>query len=273
MKISVIGTGRVGSLAAFKLLEDDAGELLLANEPREWAEGLRLDLAGAFPDRAKDIRVVEFETAVKEGDVLLVCAGVARQAGQSRDDLFEANKQVLQNALQGTPKPSAFVLVVTNPVDKLADYAARLTGLSPERVIGVGGDVDTNRLRFLLAESGEHFEKCVVVGEHGEKMIPVSDADVNEETAGKLRGFSIPIISSRGATVFGVGLAAARIAESLLSVRQHLHVASIWLREQDCHIAWPCKVNENGVTPLKLELSEEQRKQLEYIVRARRLNS
>ncbi|MBI1973554.1 hypothetical protein HYS54_01960 [Candidatus Micrarchaeota archaeon] len=271
MKISILGCGRVGSLVAFKLLEDAAGELLLANEPHSWADALKLDLAGAFPDRSiKSVLAVDFRKAVEEGDILVVTAGVARQPSQTRDDLLEANKQVIGNVLRGLPKQSAFIVVATNPPDVLADFTAKLTGLAPERVLGVGGDVDTNRLRYLLEEEGAPFQKAIVVGEHGERMIPVADVEVSEQTASGLRSFGSRIIQARGDTLFGVSLWTAKLVESLLSPKPEKHVASIYLKEYGCHLTWPCKVSESGVTPLPLGLDEEQKKQLEELVRSRK---
>ena len=167
MKITLVGTGRVGSAIAFALtINPLASELLLLNRSREKAEGDALDLthAAALVDSNMKIHAGEIADS-KESDVIIFTASVPfRYPNQTRLEMGIDNMPILRKWMPALAEtsPNAIVLMVSNPVDALAYETIRLTGFDPKRVIGTGTLVDSIRYRALLSTELKIDRKSVV---------------------------------------------------------------------------------------------------------------
>lgn len=182
MKATIIGGGgRVGSNAAFAL--QCAGivkDIQLLDYNQEMAEGEALDLLhGAATLGGQRIYAGDYDRAA-DTDVFVITAGSRRKPDESRLDLINRNvevfKGILENMHRGGYKPSAQVFVVSNPVDILTELAARTLNLPWQQVYGLGTMLDTARFRSLIAQE-LHLDasqvKALILGEHGDSMIPV----------------------------------------------------------------------------------------------------
>ena len=246
MKTGIVGSGFVGSTAAYALVMRGVGRrVVLVDQNRSRAESEADDILHAVPF-AHPLEVTAGDYADLAGcKVVIVSAGVGQKPGETRMQLLERNaevfKQVIPHILQHAP--NAILLVATNPVDVMTHLAARYAdefGVPSSRVIGSGTTLDTARLRSLIGRKlnidSQHIH-AYVLGEHGDsEMIPWSlvtvggiplekfctDGEISicpEDYAAideKVRRAAYHIIEGKGATYYGIGSAIARIVEVIL---------------------------------------------------------
>jgi len=246
MKTGIVGSGFVGSTAAYALVMRGVGRrVVLVDQNRSRAKSEADDILHAVPF-AHPLEVTAGDYAELAGcKVVIVSAGVGQKPGETRLQLLGRNaevfKQVIPSILQHAPE--AVLLVATNPVDVMTHLAARYTsefGVPSSRVIGSGTTLDTARLRSLIGRKlnidSQHIH-AYVLGEHGDsEVIPWSLVTVGgiplerfctggeisicpeDYTAidEKVRRAAYHIIEGKGATYYGIGSAIARIVEVIL---------------------------------------------------------
>jgi L-lactate dehydrogenase len=179
MKISMVGSGRVGSTTLFQLLLDGmAEELVVVDILRERAEGEALDLlhGTALSHRCK-IYSGDYD-ATAGSDFAIITAGIPRAPGETRLDLLKKNVGLMEGVLDQLMKysPDTFVIMVANPVDVLTYQAHRRTGLPANRILGTGTLLDTTRFRSLLGDRlavSPDQVQVYMLGEHGDSMAAV----------------------------------------------------------------------------------------------------
>lgn len=155
-KVSIIGTGRVGSTYAFTLLlRETADEICLIDDNKERALGESMDLNHAMSLVQRTTIWAGSIQDVVDSDLVAICAGSAQQPGETRMDLIHRNAKIVGDIAEkvGQLAPNAILLVVTNPVDVMSYVAMMRSGLAPQRVIGSGTMLDTARLRYVIGES------------------------------------------------------------------------------------------------------------------------
>ncbi|MEW6669841.1 MAG: L-lactate dehydrogenase [Thermodesulfobacteriota bacterium] len=297
MKIGIVGSGFVGSTAAYAMIMQGIGrEIVLVdrNEKRAAAEANDLDHAVPF---ASPLRVRHGDYAELEGSrLVIVSAGVSQRPGETRLDLLKRNADVfadvipaiLQNAGQ------AVLVVATNPLDIMTHLASRQAsrfGVAPGRVLGTGTMLDTARFRSLLGSKlgvdPQHVH-AYVVGEHGDsevltwslatvaglhlqdfclgQHIPFEDSD-RKEIDSRVRNAAYRIIEGKGATYYGVGSALAKVADVILHDQRSVLTVSSPTPEVggvgDVTVSLPRLVGGQGVlSTFPLTLSEEEEKAL-----------
>jgi malate dehydrogenase len=183
-KISVIGAGNVGaSLAQFLVLKE-LGDVYLFDVVDGVPEGKALDIAEGNPHWGVDSEVKGFTTMdesayknMENSDVIIITAGLARKPGMSRDDLLEKNVQIISSVARNVKKysPNSNIVIVSNPADTMAYAFQKVSGISPSKIIGLGGSLDSSRFRtFLSMELGVSVEdiNAFVIGGHGDDMVP-----------------------------------------------------------------------------------------------------
>jgi L-lactate dehydrogenase len=276
MKVSIIGGGGlVGSCTGFAL---QAGgivrEIVLLDANAELAQGQALDLLhGSSLVADQSIRAGGYEEVAKS-DCICITAGLRRKPDESRLDLINRNVDLFLSILGeiqkvGT-KPSATVVVVSNPVDVLTYLAAQRLKLPAAQVIGLGTQLDTLRFRSLIADrldAPPTQVKAVILGEHGDSMVPIwSSATVGGLPLENYPGWSInlanevfqrtktsgaEVIKKKGGAGFAVGLAIKEVIEAIaLDRRCLLPVSSV---QNGCYglrnvaISVPTVVGRGGV--------------------------
>ncbi len=181
-KVGIVGAGNVGGTAAQRIAERNYADIVLLDIPAAegLAKGKALDIQQSGPVLGYESSVsgaVEHE-ALEGCDVVVVTAGSPRKPGMSRDDLVAINTAVMQEwgAAIRAFAPSAKVIVVTNPLDAMAQAMFRATGFERERVIGMAGVLDSARFRAFIAEELRVSVADVtafVLGGHGDAMVPL----------------------------------------------------------------------------------------------------
>lgn len=184
-KISVVGAGKTGATTAQRLAERNYADIYLFDVVEGLAEGAALDLLQAGPVLGYDSRIVG--VTVKDGagyeqladsDIVIMTAGLARKPGMSRDDLVKTNQKIMHGWAEALAQhaPHTILLVLSNPVDAITQYAAHVTGFPRQRVIGQAGVLDSARFRaFIALELGVSVQNvdAYVLGSHGDAMVPL----------------------------------------------------------------------------------------------------
>jgi len=179
-KIAVIGAGFVGSTTAHWAAQKELGDVVILDVNEGAAIGKSLDLAQAAPIELFDTKITgtnKYED-IAGADVVIITAGMPRKPGMSRDELIGINAKIVKDVCEGVKKhaPNSFVIVVCNPMDVMAFYAKQILGFPRERVIGMGGCLDSARFRAFIAEELNVSVKDVtgvVLGNHGDAMVPM----------------------------------------------------------------------------------------------------
>lgn len=179
-KVAVIGAGFVGSTAAHWAAQKELGDVVLLDINEGAAKGKSLDLAQAGPIEMFDSKVLGTSNYadIAGADVVILTAGMPRKPGMSRDELVGINAKIVKDCCEGikTHAPNSIVIVVCNPMDVMAVYAKQILGFPRERVLGMGGCLDSARFRQFISEELNVSVKDVtgvVLGNHGDAMVPM----------------------------------------------------------------------------------------------------
>jgi malate dehydrogenase len=179
-KVSIIGAGNVGASLAQLLAEKGLSDVVLFDVVEGMPQGKALDMAEACPLWGSSSAVTgtnDYADTAGSG-IVVITAGLARKPGMSRDDLLLANAGIMKKAASEVSKlsPGAILIIVTNPMDVMAHLALKVSGFAPERVIGMGGVLDSARFRAFVAwEAGVSVAdvEALVFGGHGDQMVPM----------------------------------------------------------------------------------------------------
>jgi L-lactate dehydrogenase len=278
-KVGIVGTGMVGSAAAYALaLTGTAGEIVLVDRNAARALAEAEDIAHAVPFASATRVLSGGYDRLAGAHVVILAAGVGQQPGETRLALLARNAAVFADVIAEVRRfaPDALLLVATNPVDIMTDIATRLSGLPPSRVIGSGTILDTARFRSLL---GAHLGiaprsvHAYVLGEHGDSEVlawscvragstPIRSfaaqvgAAITEDVVARIddgvRNAAYRIIAGKGATWYGIGAGLARIVRAIAQDEHAVLSVSIRTPEvlgvRDVALSVPRVVGRAGVT-------------------------
>lgn len=295
-KIAIIGCGNVGTRYAYALtIQGVARHVVMVDINKQRAEGEAMDLSHGAPYYSP----VKIEAGdypeINDADLIVITAGRNQNPGEARLDLLRDNARLFQDIIPQCMQyaPDAKFLVVTNPVDALSYVAYKLSNKPAREVIGAGTVLDSARFRFLI---GVHCEvdprnvHAYIFGEHGDSEFPAwSNAMIGgmplqeycslcgrgqeclqeEEWDGifqEVKNSANEIISRKGETSFGIGLALARISRAILNDENTILPVSTlldgFLGISDIYLSLPVLLNKNGVkNVLNVSLSPEEQNQ------------
>ena len=290
MKISVIGAGNVGSLTAMRIAGEGLGDVLLIDVVKGLACGKALDLEDARPilrhnyniKGSDDIRLV------KDSDIVVVTAGLARKPGMSREELLAKNAQILKDVCLNVKElaKDAIVIIVTNPLDIMTLYALKTTGFKPQKLFGMGISLDTARFANLISQELGLLctdIEALVIGAHGEGMMPLPnftkvkgvalDEFMNEDKIKVLvsrtinRGAEIVANLGTGSAFFAPSAAISAIVKTIAKDEKRIIGLCSYLNGEygikNACIGVPCRLGKDGIEKvIELELSQEEKAKL-----------
>lgn len=296
-KVGVMGCGKVGMTAAYAMmLSGTPTEIVLFDRNKDKAMGEKLDLEHALSLLSGYVNITATDNYndLAEARLIVYSAGVAQQPGQTRLDLVNTNKKILEEVLPkiNQAAPASVILIVANPVDVLTYYAHKLILDAGGRVFGSGTMLDTARLRFHLSESlkiNPHSIHAYVLGEHGDSSFPVfanttvggqkllevpgMSETVVMEAYQKTREAANKIIEAKGATYYAIGVVVMKIMQAVFSDSKTVYPLSVPLNDylgfSGVALSIPCILGENGVEKiLAVDLSPTEKVALEKSVAA-----
>lgn len=285
-KIGIVGLGKVGITAAYALLlRHQVDELVLFSRSLDKVEGEKLDLEHGLPflEKTKITATTDF-AQLENCDVIVVTAGSAQKVGQSRLDLVEENKKIIDE-LADSLAPHAHnsvVVVVSNPVDVLTYRLAQALNLPKGRVFGTGTMLDTARFRFHIGEMLNINPRSIhayILGEHGDSSFPaLSSASVGGQPLDHFPDYSpkkaqqaflntrdaaAKIIKAKGATYYAIGVVISQLVQTIVNNQRSVLPVSIPIEnyhgQSNVAVSVPCIVGKEGVEQiLQIQLSETE---------------
>lgn len=289
MKLTMVGSGRVGSTALFQfLLEGLFQEVVIVDIDRPRAEGEALDLLhGTALNHRCSFLAADYD-ATSGSDMVLITAGIPRRPGETRLDLLKKNVGLMGDILDQIMRYNSdpFIIMVSNPVDVLTYQAIRKVGLPPNKVFGTGTLLDTTRFRSMLGERlgvNPGQVHAYMLGEHGDSMAPIlTGANVAGLALEKFPGFSqamldevieatrfggARVIERKGGTFYSVAPMITELIRAILQdSRQVLPISSLMDGQfgmRDVSISLPCVIGANGREQvLEPPLSDSEREAL-----------
>lgn len=296
-KVAVIGCGKVGMTAAYAMmLSGTPTDIVLFDRNKDKAMGEKLDLEHALSLLSGYVNITATDNYddLAEARLIVYSAGAAQQPGQTRLDLVNTNKKILEEVLPkiNQAAPKSVILIVANPVDVLTFYAHKLIPDAAGRIFGSGTMLDTARLRFHLSESlkiNPHSIHAYVLGEHGDSSFPVfANTTVGGQKLLEVPGMSETvvmdayqktkdaankIIEAKGATYYAIGVVVMKIMQAVFSDSKTVYPLSVLLNDylgfSGVALSIPCILGENGVEKiLAVDLSPSEKAALEKSVAA-----
>ena len=291
-KITVVGAGHVGATCSQLLAQKElAREVVLVDIVEGVPQGKGLDQWESAPVEGFDTRVTganDYESSA-DAEIVIVTAGIARKPGMSRDDLLKTNAGVIRSVCSEVARvaPEAVIIMVTNPLDVMAQVALETSGFPRDRVIGMAGVLDTARYRsFIALELDVSIEdiQALVLGGHGDTMVPLAsytsvsgiplsqlldqeriDALVERTRKG---GGEIVAYLKTGSAYYAPAAAAVQMAEAIVKDKRRILPCAAWLQGEygmkDLYLGVPCLLGEGGLERIiEVELSAEERSALE----------
>lgn len=225
MKITIIGAGRVGSTAAFLMVERGlCDELVILDNNREKAVGEAMDIKHGSPAQ-KRVRVVGTDdySLAKNSDITIITAGRSREPGESRLDLAKNNAAIVSEITEKIIQHSTkMILVVSNPVDLMTYVVLKKSELNERKVFGLGTMLDTLRFKSILTDLYLNSEDVYIIGEHGDSMVPlltgVKEIDMDKyiNLIEGVRKVAADVIRLKGATFYAPAVAVTEVVEYIV---------------------------------------------------------
>lgn len=295
-KVSVIGAGNVGASLAQMIVQSGIADVILFDIADGIPQGKALDLSEACPLWGSSSSIIGTNdySHTENSDVIVITAGFPRKPGMSRDDLLHANAKVVSEVTEKTSKasPNAVIIVVTNPMDVMAQVSMKVSGFDSNRVIGMGGILDSARFRTFIAwemnVSPEDVE-ALVLGGHGDLMVPMPrfttikgvpiteliskdriDALVERTRHG---GAEIVALLKTGSAYYAPAAATYEMVKAVLFDDKRMLPCSAYLNGQygknGIYTGVPVMLRNSGVEKIiELELNQQERADFEKSVLA-----
>jgi L-lactate dehydrogenase len=264
-KITVIGAGLVGATSVYSMmLKEIADEIALVDIDDNRSNAEVWDIRHGFPEVSKTIVKKGTYADCKDSDVIVITAGVARKVGESRNDLLLKNSKIMEGIcteIKNT-NTNAVVIVVSNPVDVLANHAAKFLQMPQGQVFGTGCTLDTSRMVALLAERLNKPASSInapVVGEHGDEQIVLWDevtidgksanfSDTEkQELAEAVKRAGMTIIEGKGKTYYGIATTVCALAAAVLLDKPMKYAVSVPNKNEEKALSMLCTIAKQGI--------------------------
>jgi malate dehydrogenase len=290
-KITVVGAGFVGSTLVQRLAERDYADVVMFDIVPNMPQGKALDILEAGPVLGYDSQVVGTNdwADTANSEIVVVTSGIPRKPGMTRDDLIKTNQKIITEVTEQIAKhsPNSIIIMVTNPMDAMAQLALKVSGFPRERVVGQGGVLDTARFRtFIAQELGASVRdvQAYVLGGHGDTMVPLSrlctvagipieqliPAERIEQIVQRTRdgGAEIVKLLGTGSAYFAPSASVLQMIDSILLDKGMVMPCAAYLQGeygiQNLYVGIPVKLGARGIEQIiEIELTSEEQAALQ----------
>lgn len=289
-KVVIVGAGLVGSSTAFSLITQGVcDEVMIIDINKDKAWGEVTDLCHSIEYLNRNVKVSEgtYENC-SDADIVVITAGAPPKAGQTRLDTLELSAHIMKSIVTPIMASgfSGHFIVVSNPVDMIAHYVYKLSGLPKNQIIGTGTAMDSARIKHFIGEIFNVDPRSVqayTMGEHGDsQMCPWSHVTVGgkrisdimsdnseyanldlDEIVDKVTKVGFDILKVKGTTCYGIATTAAGIIKAILNDENKIIPVSTLLEgefgEHDVFCGVPVILNRSGVKDVvEVHLTEEE---------------
>lgn len=288
MKVTIVGAGNVGaSCAEYIAIKSIASEVVLLDIKEGFAEGKALDLmqtATTLGFNSRITGVTNDYSATKDSDVVVITSGVPRKPGMTREELIGINAGIVQFVSSSILEhsPNTIIVVVSNPMDTMTYLTLKATGLPKNRVIGMGGALDSSRFKTYLSlalDKPANDIQGMVIGGHGDTtMIPLTrlasynGTPVSQHLTDKAMEQVAASTMLGGATLtkllgtsawYAPGASVAYLVDSIVNDQKRMIPCSVMLegeyQQEDLCIGVPCIIGKNGLESIvDVQLNEKE---------------
>ncbi|MFC6097740.1 malate dehydrogenase [Flavobacterium qiangtangense] len=289
MKVTVVGAGNVGASCADVIsYRGIASEVVLLDIKEGFAEGKAMDLMQCATNTGFNTQITGVTndySKTANSDVVVITSGIPRKPGMTREELIGINAGIVKSVAENILKfsPEAIIVVVSNPMDTMTYLTLKATGLPKNRIIGMGGALDSSRFRYYLSKALDkpsNDVSAMVIGGHGDTTmipltrlasyngIPVSEFLSKEELEKVAADTMVG-----GATLTGLlgtsawyapGASVAYLVDSILNDQKKMIACSVFLEgeygQNDICLGVPCIIGKNGIEEiLTINLDENEK--------------
>jgi malate dehydrogenase len=290
-KVTVVGAGFVGATTAQRIVDSELADVVLTDIVEGMPAGRALDMYESTPITRRNARARGISTASGDyretagSDIVVITAGFPRKPGMTRNDLLKANYDVIRAVVEPVVResPDAILIMVTNPLDAMAQAAYRISGFPRHRVIGMAGVLDSARMSTFVAEelrvSVENVHS-LVLGGHGDTMVPLPryttvasiplpdllpkeriDAIIDRTRNG---GGEIVNLLRTGGAYYAPSAATVQMVEAILRDKHQILPCAVYLEGEfginGLFVGVPVKLGARGLEEvIEIRLSEEER--------------
>jgi len=292
-KVTVVGgAGNVGATVARGVADKQLADVVVVDIADQKAAGVALDMLEACPVWGSDARVMGTGDYAESAnsDIVVITSGMPRKPGMSRDDLLNVNYKIMQQVTENVVKhsPNCILIVVSNPLDAMAQAVYKLAKFPRERVIGMAGVLDSARMRtFIAKELSVSVDNvhAFVLGGHGDTMVPLprystvagiplpdlvkmkwtTQARIDEIVKRTANGGAeIVNLLKTGSAFYAPASSAIAMAESYLKDKKRVLPCAAWLNGEygvkDLYVGVPVVIGGKGVERVvEIELSGAER--------------
>jgi malate dehydrogenase len=289
MKVTVVGAGAVGATCAENIARKQlVEEVVLVDIKEGLAEGKAMDMNQCATLNGYDTKIIGSTNdyaATADSEVVVITSGIPRKPGMTREELIGTNAGIVKSVTENILKysPNTIIIVVSNPMDTMTYLTVKTSGLPKERVIGMGGILDSARFKYRISEQlkcSPNDLQAVVIGGHGDTtMIPlIEHASFNGSPVGNYltaeqKAYVVNETMIGGATLtkligtsawYAPGAASAYLVESIVRDQKKLFPCSVYLDgeygQKDICVGVPVIVGRNGIEKIvEFKLSDEEK--------------
>ena len=285
-KVTIVGAGNVGATAAHWIASKELADVVLIDVVEGIPQGKALDLQEAMPIEKRDCQITGTNdyADTANSDIVVITAGIPRKPGMSRDDLLQTNYKIMSDVVGKVTatSPNCILIIVSNPLDAMAQAAFRQAKFNRERVIGMAGVLDSARFRTFIAEELKVSVENVtafVLGGHGDTMVPLPrystvagipiteliekdrlDAIVQRTRDG---GAEIVKYLKAGSAYYAPSAAVTEMVEAILKDKKKILPCAAYLEGEygirGYYIGVPCKLGSRGLEQIiEIKLTPEE---------------
>ncbi|WP_185873321.1 malate dehydrogenase [Blattabacterium cuenoti] len=289
MKITIIGSGNVGTYcASFLAQKDIVNKIILIDVKKNISKGKSLDISQMIPLTGSNTKIYGYTDDYlksKNSEIIVVTCGMPRKKGMSRDDLVDINSKIISNVVKEAINlsPNAKFIIVSNPLDIMTYIGYIKSNISSNKIIGMAGILDTARYRFFLSKKigiSPIDIQSLLIGGHGDTMVPlyrytsisgipikefISEVE-NEEIINKTKKAGEELVNYLGTSAwFAPSVSIVNMIESILKDSKRIFSCSSFLNGEyginGIFLGVPVILGKNGVDKiLELKLNSNEMK-------------